>query len=91
MGGLKHTSSGRFSVDKSDTYWRDRYGTPLAQVPAVLNGTVSRGSILIVDDEPAVAEMLRDIFMVQGYVVDGASNGGDAVMLASLSRPDAVT
>jgi DNA-binding response OmpR family regulator len=53
----------------------------------VLNG---KGSILIIDDEPAVAEMLRDIFVAQGYAVDGASNGGDAVMLASLSRPDAV-
>jgi|SRR5688572_19598123 len=49
-----------------------------------------RGSILVVDDEPAVAEMLRDIFVSQGYSVDGASNGGDALMLASLSRPDAV-
>ncbi len=45
---------------------------------------------MIVDDEPAVAEMLRDIFLSQGYAVDGASNGGDALMLASLSRPDAV-
>jgi DNA-binding response OmpR family regulator len=49
-----------------------------------------RGSILIVDDEPAVAEMLRDIFTSMGYAVDGAANGGDAIMLASLSRPDAV-
>jgi two-component system, response regulator, stage 0 sporulation protein F len=56
----------------------------------VLNELPSRGSILIVDDEPAVAEMLRDIFISQGYSVDRASNGGDAVMLASLSRPDAV-
>lgn len=56
----------------------------------MLNETTSRGSVLIVDDEPAVAEMLRDIFTAQGYAVDGASNGGDAVMLASLSRPDAV-
>lgn len=56
----------------------------------MLNGKASRGSILIVDDEPAVAEMLRDIFTAQGYDVDGASNGGDAVMLASLCRPDAV-
>ena len=54
------------------------------------NQESSRGSILIVDDEPAVAEMLRDIFVAEGYAVDEASNGGDAVMLASLSRPDAV-
>ena len=56
----------------------------------MLNTKSSRGAILIVDDEPAVAEMLRDIFMAQGYAVDGASNGGDALMLASLSRPDAI-
>ena len=52
--------------------------------------TTVRGSILIVDDEPAVAEMLCDIFVGEGYAVDVASNGGDALMLASLSRPDAV-
>jgi DNA-binding response OmpR family regulator len=56
----------------------------------VLDRESVRGSILIVDDEPAVAEMLRDIFVEEGYLVDGASNGGDAVMLASLSRPDAI-
>lgn len=50
----------------------------------------SAGSILIVDDEPAVAEMLRDIFTTRGYAVDGASNGGDALMLVSLNRPDTV-
>ena len=54
------------------------------------NETPARGSILIVDDEAAVAEMLRDIFLSEGYAVDRASNGGDALMLASLSRPDAV-
>jgi DNA-binding response OmpR family regulator len=56
----------------------------------VLDTNASRGAILIVDDEPAVAEMLRDIFTAHGYAVDGASNGGDALMLASLSRPDAI-
>ena len=66
------------------------HGIPLAQRPAVLDRESVRGSILIVDDEPAVAAMLRDIFEGEGYAVDGASNGGDAVMLTSLNRPDAV-
>ena len=57
---------------------------------AVPTDTPVRGSILIVDDEPAVAEMLRDIFVSEGYAVDHAANGGDALMLASLSRPHAV-
>jgi DNA-binding response OmpR family regulator len=49
-----------------------------------------QGSILIVDDEPAVATMLCDHLVAQGYQVDVALHGGDAVMLASLERPDAV-
>jgi DNA-binding response OmpR family regulator len=48
------------------------------------------GSILIVDDEPAMGAMLSDHLVPQGYRVDVALNGGDAVMLASLERPDAV-
>jgi DNA-binding response OmpR family regulator len=48
------------------------------------------GSILIVDDEPAIATMLCDHLIAQGYNVDVAMNAGDAVMLASLARPDAV-
>jgi DNA-binding response OmpR family regulator len=48
------------------------------------------GSLLIVDDEPEVADVLRDFFEEQGYVVTCALNGRDALVLASLSRPDAV-
>ena len=47
-------------------------------------------SILIVDDEAVIAEMLRDYFVAQGYEVEVAMNGGDALMLASQNRPDAV-
>jgi len=48
------------------------------------------GSLLVVDDEPQVADVLRDFFEEQGYAVTCASNGRDALVLASLSRPDAV-
>jgi two-component system, OmpR family, response regulator len=48
------------------------------------------GSILIVDDEPAIGAMLSDHLTAQGYKVDVALHGGDAVMLAALDRPDAV-
>lgn len=48
------------------------------------------GSLLVVDDELRVADVLRDLFEEQGYVVTCASNGRDALVLASLSRPDAV-
>jgi DNA-binding response OmpR family regulator len=49
-----------------------------------------QGSILIVDDEPAVVTMLCDHLVPQGYAVDVALHAGDAVMLASIERPDAV-
>jgi DNA-binding response OmpR family regulator len=48
------------------------------------------GSLLVVDDEPEVADVLRDFFEGQGYAVTCALNGRDALVLASLSRPDAV-
>jgi len=48
------------------------------------------GSLLIIDDEPEVADVLRDFFEEQGYAVTSALNGRDALVLASLSRPDAV-
>jgi DNA-binding response OmpR family regulator len=48
------------------------------------------GSLLLVDDEPQVVDMLRDYFQEQGYSVMSALNGRDALVLASLTRPDAV-
>ena len=48
------------------------------------------GSILIVDDEPDIGAMLAEDFRVRGYKVDVALHAGDAVMLATLERPDAV-
>jgi DNA-binding response OmpR family regulator len=50
----------------------------------------SAGSILVVDDEPEVADVIRDFFEEQGYSVTCALTGRDARVLASLSRPDAV-
>jgi DNA-binding response OmpR family regulator len=48
------------------------------------------GSLLVVDDEPQVADLLRDFFEEHGYAVTCASNGRDALVQASLARPDAV-
>ncbi len=52
--------------------------------------TDSLGSILVVDDEAELCETLRDFFTGQGYTVETAMNAGDALMLVSLSRPDAI-
>jgi CheY-like chemotaxis protein len=48
------------------------------------------GSLLVVDDEADLVDVLRDFFEAQGYLVNCALNGRDALVLATLSRPDAV-
>ncbi len=47
-------------------------------------------SLLVIDDEPEIADVVRDFFEEQGYSVTCALNGRDALVLASLARPDAV-
>ncbi|TMQ28244.1 MAG: response regulator [Candidatus Rokuibacteriota bacterium] len=47
-------------------------------------------SILVVDDEPHVSEMLQDFLLELGYTVDLATTGGEALSRASSKRPDAV-
>jgi DNA-binding response OmpR family regulator len=48
------------------------------------------GRILVVDDEPLIVDLLRAYLSGLGYEVEVAMNGGDALMLAELNRPDAV-
>jgi DNA-binding response OmpR family regulator len=50
----------------------------------------ARESILVVEHEAAMAEMLHDHFVGQGYEVEVAMHGGDALMLAAQCRPAAV-
>jgi DNA-binding response OmpR family regulator len=50
----------------------------------------STGSLLVIDDEPEVVDVLRDFFEEQGYTVNCALSGREALVLASVSRPDAV-
>ena len=48
------------------------------------------GTLLIVDDDTTAAESMRERLAGHGYRVDVATTPGDALMLATLSRPDAV-
>jgi len=48
------------------------------------------GRVLVVDDEPHVAGVLRDVLVDFGYVVETALTGGDALTLAPLYRPDVI-
>lgn len=47
-------------------------------------------NVLIVDDEPAVLEVCRDILEEEGWTVDTARDGPAALETATRRRPDAV-
>lgn len=48
------------------------------------------GRILVVDDEQPVVEVLREYFISQGYAVDSAGNGIEALAAVGRDRPDLV-
>jgi len=48
------------------------------------------GTILAIDDEPDVVEMISVYFGNSGYRVIGAGHGSDGLMLAELDAPDVV-
>jgi two-component system response regulator (stage 0 sporulation protein F) len=48
------------------------------------------GRILVVDDEAPVREVLSEYFTTQGYTVDAAASGNDALAAVRRARPDLV-
>ena len=52
--------------------------------------TALLGRILVVDDEPQVGEVLRDLLMEFGYVVEVAVRGTEALQIVPVFQPDAV-
>ncbi|HUS32823.1 MAG TPA: response regulator [Kofleriaceae bacterium] len=56
-----------------------------------MSGAVARGGrILIVDDEPMVRDTLGQVLVDEGYVVDTAVDGEDALARVKAARPDAI-
>ena len=50
----------------------------------------SRAAVLVVDDEPAIRDSLRMILEFEGYRVDEAAGGAEALARAADNPPDAV-
>jgi two-component system, OmpR family, response regulator len=69
-------------------------GTPAATATAVRAGTQhADGSpvrVLVVDDEPSLAELLSSVLRYEGWNVRTAGNGAEAVKTGREFRPDAV-
>jgi PAS domain S-box-containing protein len=57
---------------------------------AALPDLVRPGRILVIDDEPEIAELLEEILAAEGHTVNTAVNGSDGVKLAALSEYDLV-
>ena len=55
--------------------------TPSAPPPA---------RILVVDDEPAVRDLLREVLTLAGYTVTSAGDGRDALPLTLSDKPDLI-
>ena len=51
---------------------------------------MSLGRILIVDDEPKLVRLVREILLATGYEVLAASSGDQAVEMVALEQPDLV-
>jgi CheY-like chemotaxis protein len=51
---------------------------------------VSSRRILVVEDDAAIREMLSEILTGEGYLIDQAANGRDAVLKLKRVRPDVV-
>src|SRR2546430_11096677 len=70
-------------------------GAGAAQSPAARNADVQRPDgtpvrVLVVDDEPSLAELLASVLRYEGWNVLTAGSGAEAVRTAREFRPDAV-
>ena len=64
---------------------------PLPNVPAgphLMTNTPRLQTILVVDDEPLIADTLVAILRSKNYAASAAYNGLDAIMSAELAPPD---
>ena len=59
---------------------------------AAMNGPSSRPAalrVLVADDDAGIRELLRDVLLAEGYEVDEAANGAEALARARSNPPAA--
>jgi CheY-like chemotaxis protein len=64
---------------------------PSAHVGPVITGEATGATVLVVDDDPVVHDVLSATLAKEGYRVVHARNGAEALRLAREVRPDAIT
>src|SRR6476619_7450790 len=65
-------------------------GGHISEAPATARATNGKTRILIVEDEPAMVQGLRDNFEYEGYEVISAEDGVDGLNRAIADQPDLV-
>jgi signal transduction histidine kinase/DNA-binding response OmpR family regulator len=72
-------------------------GKPAAAAPAhravepAHNGSGPAGSVLAIDDDPVVLDLMQSFLRKEGYRVTPASSGEEGIRLARELRPDVIT
>ncbi|MFM8230297.1 MAG: response regulator, partial [Chthoniobacterales bacterium] len=62
---------------------------PVAEPAPTQDG--ARGSLLVIDDDPASRELLKRMLEKEGYAVRLAANGPDGIASARKDKPDLIT
>jgi len=65
-------------------------GEPLEESARMNEAEHSRGSVLVVDDEPTIREVVANYMRRAGYRARSARDGAEAISLAERDRPDIV-
>jgi DNA-binding response OmpR family regulator len=65
-------------------------GTAMSSPRERTPSNASKQTILLVDDDPSVREMIGRVLLAEGYLVLSAANGAEALSLAASSRIDLV-
>ncbi len=64
-------------------------GVPLSR-PAAAKTDAAPPRLLVIDDDPAVGDLMRRLFVREGWVVETASDGDEGLRIARTRRPDVV-
>ena len=64
---------------------------PAAAAPAGTTGTSGRPSVVVIDDDPTVLDLMSRFLTKEGFDVHTASNGRDGLELAKTKHPVAIT
>ncbi len=60
-------------------------------IKAKMDATESAGSILVIDDDQAVRELMERFLIKEGFRVECAAGGDEGIRIAKEKRPDAIT